>query len=305
MEVFPSHDARCLGVRRRRRARRREGLPRRAVERDPLVGPADPALGEGRIERGQQLCGPHRAGLGGQLGLEHGALLGSVGGCAPTTERCRMPGRMSSATFLPLRSRVTGSSVAARMVSTAASSASGDEPGTSMPHVQLVTASCREVSERSMTTTAVHVEAGREQRREPLGQAVEDRPRPLRGRGGRCRCTRPATRGRWTAPARSASWGGARSPRCWRPGSSARRRARSQQAGDVAVAGEADLAQLAEAEADPHRPLPPRRTAPAPAGSGLRPSRVTGTALPRRCPGRCPGCRRPAGWPRPRCARCE
>ena len=51
------------------------------------MGPADPALDEGRVERGQQFCGPHRAGLGGQFGLEHGPGSGASGGVAPTTER--------------------------------------------------------------------------------------------------------------------------------------------------------------------------------------------------------------------------
>ena len=92
------------------------------------------------------------------------------------------------------------------------------------------------------------------------------------------------------------SFGRGEKPSVQATGSSARRRARSQHAGHVAVAGEADLAQLGEADAEPHRRHRP-------AGSRLAPSSVTGTAPPWRGPGRCPGCRRPAGRPRPRRAR--
>ena len=68
-------------------------------------------------------------------------------------------------------------------------------------------------------------------------------------------------------------------------------------AGDVAVAGEADLAQLGEPEADAHQ----AGAALDRAGDERRPARR------RRCrgPGRCPGCRRPAAWPRRRRARCR
>ena len=77
---------------------------------------------------------------------------------------------------------------------------------------------------------------------------------PRRSRGRR-RGTRPATRGRWTGPGRSAAWGGARSPRCRRRELDAAH-GPLPHAGDVAVAGEADLAELGEAEPDPHRARP-------------------------------------------------
>ena len=61
---------------------------------------------------------------------------------------------------------------------------------------------------------------------------------------------------RRTGPARSAASAAARTPRCTRSGSSARRIARSQHPGEVAVTEEADLAELGEAEPDPHTATP-------------------------------------------------
>ena len=128
---------------------------------------------EGRVERGQQLCGPHRAGLGGQFGLEHGPGSGASGGVAPTTESPRMPGRRSSATFLPLRSRMTGSSVAVRMVSTAAV----ERLRRRARHLDDPRARGHRLLEGGLGAVddddGFHVDAGREQRREPLGQRLQ------------------------------------------------------------------------------------------------------------------------------------
>ena len=139
-----------------------------------------------------------------------------------------MPGRRSSATFLPLRSRMTGSSVAVRMVSTGAMSASGDVPGTSMTHVHEVTASWREVSERSMTTTASTSTPGGSSGVSRSGSASRSTSAP----SGSVRSTsRYSPSDSW--PVDSASpkciFGRGEKPSVLAIGSSARRRARSQQ----------------------------------------------------------------------------
>ena len=143
-----------------------------------------------------------------------------------------------------------------------------------MTHVHLVTASWSEVSARSMTDDGFHVEPGGSSGVSRPGRPP-GRPRPS---GSRKSTSRYSPSDSWPVDRASpkCTFGRGEKPSVLATGSSARRRARSQQPGHVAVAGEADLAELGEAEPDPHRDRPPAPTA---AGSARPSEAPTGTAL--------------------------
>ena len=172
-------------------------------------------------------------------------------------------------------------------------------PRSSISQEQDVTSCCRDGSPPARSATGQHVEPDRQRRREPCRQA---------GRVDRSSDVgRPARSTSRYSPSDSCPVGRARpkcEPRAGREALGVRdRHLGSPQrplpdAGHVAVAGPADLAQLRVPQ--PHLG---RHAGTAGVVGPQDERRCTGTSPPRTGPGRCPGCRRPAAPARPRRAR--
>ena len=161
-----------------------------------------------------------------------------------------MAGEGRRVTFWPLRSRVTGivprREPARRRSATSATAV----PTISSCHVQLVTACCNEVSPRSITaaaSTSSPVAASGE----PAGQRVDLHVSGLVGPqiDVEVLAERLVAGGQRQAEVHLRA---GREALGYASGNAARRSARSQEAGDVAMAGEADLPELREPEPDPH-----------------------------------------------------
>ena len=266
MGEIPSHRP-GTSVRTRRRRPGGEGLAACAFVGDPLLQAAHGPLDEVAVDGGQELAPGARPGV---VCRARPSSAGRPAGAA-STGRDRMKGRRSSVTRCPFRSRVMISSGARQRRPDAIVEAT--PPACSPPR----SARCSWSRPAGATACPARARPSRSPPRPPAG-AAEMSPASA-GRSGRSASEREPVAGaplearvvevdvevlgeRLVAGRQGQPEvqlrAGARSPRCRRPGPPPAARPLPHP-GHVAVAGEADLAQLGEASAHPHR-CPPTTT---------------------------------------------
>ena len=230
MGAIPSHDARASACGADVAPAGPRGARPGAVVQRPLVSPPHPALGASR-RRARRAARSVRRPRGWVARWASSRCRASVG---PTTARCEQVGADVVGDVLAL---ALAGDRRARRRRGARSMASATVGGSSAADLDAPLAARRRPAGARWRSDSMTADRGRP--RGPTGSSggearragrrgLHGRARRRRRRRGRCRGTRPATRGRWTGPGRSAAWGGARSPRSRRPAAPTRRRARSQ-----------------------------------------------------------------------------